>query len=87
MKSLAYYWYRSGFPGNLLVWFLLPLSWLYCVIAISRRKIYQLKLKKSYAASVPVIVIGNIVVGGSGKTPLLIALCEFIKAKAFDRVW
>ena len=79
MKSLTHSWYHPGFPGNVLVWLLLPLSWLYCVIAVVRRKAYQLKLKKSYAARAPVVVIGNIVVGGSGKTPLLIALCEFIK--------
>ncbi len=84
MKSLVYYWYRSGFPGYLLVWSLLPLSWLYCAIAVTRRKVYQLKLKKSYAASAPLVVIGNIVVGGSGKTPLLIALCEFIKSRGFQ---
>jgi tetraacyldisaccharide 4'-kinase len=79
MKSLTHSWYQSGFPGNFLVWLLLPLSWLYCVIAVTRRKVYQRKFKKSHAARAPVVVIGNIVVGGSGKTPLLIALCEFIK--------
>ncbi len=83
MKSLAHYWYRSGFVANLFVWPLLPLSWLYCVITVIRRKAYQLKFRKSYTASMPVIVIGNIVAGGSGKTPLLIAICEFIKGKGF----
>ncbi len=83
MKSLAHYWYQSTVSANLLAWLLLPLSWLYCAIAVTRRKVYQLKLKKSYAASVPVVVIGNIVVGGSGKTPLLISLCEFIKKQGF----
>ncbi len=83
MKSLAQSWYRSDLSAKLIAGLLLPLSWLYCAIAVSRRKVYQLGLKKSYAASVPVIVIGNIVVGGSGKTPLLIALCEFIKDKGF----
>jgi len=81
MKSLTHSWYHPGFPGNILVWLLLPLSWLYCVIAVTRRKAYQLKLKKSFSARAPVVVIGNIVVGGSGKTPLLIALCEYIKER------
>ena len=83
MKSLALYWYRSDFLASLLAGFLLPLSWLSCAVAATRRKIYLLNLKKSYAASAPVVVIGNIVVGGSGKTPLLIAICEFIKDKGF----
>jgi tetraacyldisaccharide 4'-kinase len=83
MKSLAHYWYRPGLLAALFTWPLLPLSWLYCVIAVGRRKAYQLRFNKSYAAGVPLIVIGNIVAGGSGKTPLLIALCELIKEKGF----
>lgn len=83
MKSLEQYWYQSDFLATLVAGFLLPLSWLYCAVAAIRRKIYQLKLKKSYAASVPVVVIGNIVAGGSGKTPLLISVCEFIKENGF----
>lgn len=79
MKSLEHYWYRQ----NPLSWLLLPLSWLFCAVAVSRRKFYQLKIKKSFSAEVPVVVIGNIVVGGSGKTPLLIAICEYIIENGF----
>lgn len=79
MKSLEHYWYQS----NLLVWFLLPLSWLFCAVAVTRRKLYQLNFKKSYSAGIPVVVIGNIVAGGSGKTPLLISVCEYIKEQGF----
>ena len=77
MKSLQYYWYHP----NILLWFLLPISWLYCLVVFIRRKLYQLNLKRSYDCQVPVVVIGNIVVGGSGKTPLLISLCEYLKTK------
>ena len=80
MKPLEYYWYHS----NVLMWFLLPLSWLYCLITIVRKKLYQSKLIKSYRSQVPIVVVGNIVVGGSGKTPLLIALCEHIKQRGFN---
>ncbi len=79
MKSLEYYWYHA----NVFVWFLLPLSWLYCFVSYTRRTLYQLNIKKSFAATAPVVVIGNIVVGGSGKTPLLIALCEYLQEKGY----
>lgn len=78
-KSLERYWYQS----NSFVWLLLPLSWLYCLIIIIRRKLYQLNIVKSYAAKVPLVVVGNIVVGGSGKTPLLISLCDYIQKNGF----
>lgn len=79
MKSLEHYWYHS----NIFVWFLLPLSWLYCFVAFARRTLYRLNIKKSFFAKAPVVVIGNIVVGGSGKTPLLIALCEYLQNKGY----
>ena len=83
MKSLEHYWYESSVIAILVAYLLLPLSGLYCLITIVRRKLYQLNIKKSFAAQVPVVVIGNIVVGGSGKTPLLISLCEYVSNKGF----
>jgi tetraacyldisaccharide 4'-kinase len=83
MKSLEHYWYQSNVIALLVVCLLLPLSGLYCLVAIIRRKLYQLNIKKSFSAQVPVIVIGNIVVGGSGKTPLLISLCDYVSSKGF----
>ncbi|MFV2004188.1 MAG: tetraacyldisaccharide 4'-kinase [Gammaproteobacteria bacterium] len=80
MKPLQHYWYHS----NYLVWLLLPISWFYCLIATLRRKLYQLGIKKSYTSQLPVVVIGNIVAGGSGKTPLLISLCEYIQANGYN---
>lgn len=79
MKSLDHYWYKKSFVS----WLFLPLSWLFCLITIIRRKLYRLKFLNSYGAPVPVVVIGNIVVGGSGKTPLLLSLCDYIQRKGF----
>ncbi len=83
MKSLTYYWYQSNIVSTLLICLLLPLSGLYCLVSSVRRKLYQSNIKKSVAASVPVVVVGNIVVGGSGKTPLLISLCDYVREKGF----
>ncbi len=75
MKTLDAYWYSQ----NPLAWILLPVSWLYCSLVLLRRFLYRTGLLKSYKIPVPLIVIGNISVGGTGKTPLLIALCELLK--------
>ena len=48
---------------------LLPLSWLYGSIVRFRNWLFDIGLKKSRAFSIPVISVGNITVGGSGKTP------------------
>lgn len=58
-----------------------PFSWLYQFGFNLNKTLYQKGLKKSYTAPVPVMVIGNITVGGSGKTPLLIHLVEYLTQK------
>ncbi|MCX7544748.1 tetraacyldisaccharide 4'-kinase [Marinicella gelatinilytica] len=46
-----------------------------------RRWLYRLKILKTHEFKVPVIVVGNITVGGGGKTPMVIYLAELLKAK------
>ncbi|WP_316935006.1 tetraacyldisaccharide 4'-kinase [Polynucleobacter wuianus] len=53
-----------------------PLSWLYGIALRIRRLIHDLDLSKIKPAPVPIIIIGNIRVGGTGKTPIVIALAE-----------
>jgi tetraacyldisaccharide 4'-kinase len=62
---------------------LIPLSWLFAVITAFRRWAYQLGILKSYALPVPVIVVGNINLGGSGKTPVVIWLVEQLKKNGY----
>jgi len=74
---------RTAFPrawakqSGWLLW-LLPLSLLYALVTGLQRTLYRLNIKKAYKSPVPVMVIGNITVGGSGKTPLLIELVRYL---------
>lgn len=61
------------------LWLLWPFSGLYGAVTYLRRKLYQTGVLSSYKAPVPVLVVGNITVGGSGKTPLIIALVNYLK--------
>ena len=56
-----------------------PLSWLYRFGFCLNQGLYRTGIKKVYTAPVPVMVIGNITVGGSGKTPLLIQLVKYLQ--------
>lgn len=63
---------------------LLPLSWCFGVLAAIRRWLYKCRILKSYRLPVPVIVVGNINVGGTGKTPLVIWLAKQLKMVGFN---
>ena len=62
---------------------LLPLSWIYTLIIIIRRLAYQSGLIAVNEIDVPVIIVGNISVGGTGKTPLVVWLAEYFVSKGF----
>ena len=63
---------------------LLPLSWLYAAITGLRRFFYQTGLWRIHSAGVPVIVIGNITTGGTGKTPLTVWLVRALKERGYS---
>ena len=69
-------WSRRG----LAAWLLRPGAFLLGVLGALRRRLYALGLLKVHRLPVPVIVVGNVVVGGAGKTPTVIALIEHLKA-------
>ena len=73
-------WLQRRWPA-LLLW---PLSLLYGAVASLRRWLYRFGLLASGSAGVPVIVVGNVVAGGSGKTPVVIAIVEHLKAAGWQ---
>ncbi|MDX7988254.1 tetraacyldisaccharide 4'-kinase [Xenorhabdus sp. 12] len=62
---------------------LLPLSALYGLISGLRRLSYRIGLSRSWKASVPVVVVGNLTAGGNGKTPVVIWLVEQLQQKGY----
>lgn len=73
MVKTPQWWTTKVHPLAIL---LFPLSLIFGSVVFLRRKAYQYQIFKSYKAPVPVIIIGNISVGGTGKTPLLINLVQ-----------
>lgn len=74
MKSLDHYWYDI----NIVAIFLWPVSLLFSTLVWFRRKAYALGIFKSFKVAKPIIVIGNLSVGGTGKTPLIIELNKLL---------
>lgn len=68
-------WRRRG----LLAWSLLPIGLLFFALAGLRRQAYRRGWLKSARLPVPVVVVGNIVAGGAGKTPLTLWLAERLR--------
>jgi len=59
---------------------LTPLAWIYRAVIAARKAAYSSGLLSSYATEVPIIVVGNITTGGTGKTPLVIWLVAYLKS-------
>ena len=61
-------------------WLLRPLSWVYGALVAARILAYRLGLRPRKHPGIPVIVVGNVVAGGAGKTPTTIALVQHLQA-------
>lgn len=72
-------WYDGAAPGLLLP--LIPLSWLFGAIVTARRAAYRRGWLKAVRVPRPVIVVGNVTVGGTGKTPLTMWLASSLQSR------
>jgi tetraacyldisaccharide 4'-kinase len=73
-------WYEDAGWG----WLLLPLSGLYWLVIVIRKYLYERGLLRTHRAAVPVVVVGNITAGGTGKTPTVVWLVEELRKRGFS---
>lgn len=73
-------WYH-GKPGAVV---LAPLAFVFGVVAALRRAAYRFGLRRAYRPRVPVVIIGNLSVGGTGKSPLVGALVRALRASGLQ---
>ncbi|MBT3549346.1 MAG: tetraacyldisaccharide 4'-kinase [Gammaproteobacteria bacterium] len=80
-KFLNNIWYSSF---NLFSFLLLPISLIYLFVISLRSYLYQLGIFKINKFNIPIIIVGNISIGGSGKTPFCIWLAKYLMSKNLE---
>ena len=79
-------WVTAQWAGPGIGWgarLLQPLSWLYAGLAGAHRALYRSGLRATGRAPVPVLVVGNLVAGGAGKTPAVLVLVELLRQQGW----
>ena len=79
IANLQRAWSGRGLVSNLL----LPLAWLFGVTVETRRWLYRRGHLASHALPVPVVVVGNLLAGGAGKTPTVIAIVQLLRQQGW----
>ncbi len=74
---------RAWLGRGLLAWSLRPVAALYGVLVALRRGLFQAGLLRSTHPGVPVVVVGNLVAGGAGKTPVVMAVVQHLQARGW----
>lgn len=82
---MVYRWiHRVWYEGAASYRILLPLSALFWLLTMLRRCLYRARILGSQRAAAPVIVVGNITAGGTGKTPVTLWLARELRARGFS---
>ena len=74
MREPPRFWYAPDPLGALLA----PAGWLVALFTVLRRAAYRCGLRRSWRIGCPVVVVGNLAVGGTGKTPLVVAIARLL---------
>ena len=77
MKISHNLWLKAWYGQSVWVYLLLPLSWIFGALSALRKFVVVNFLQQKIP--VPVVIVGNISVGGTGKTPLIIALVKYLR--------
>jgi tetraacyldisaccharide 4'-kinase len=78
-QQLPRVWTSRG----LLAWLLRPLSWVHLALLTARGLVWRMGWCQAHRLPVPVIVVGNVVAGGAGKTPLTMALVQHLQQRGW----
>jgi tetraacyldisaccharide 4'-kinase len=78
-QQLPRVWTSRG----LLAWLLRPLSWVHLALLTARGLVWRMGWRQAHRLPVPVIVVGNVVAGGAGKTPLTMALVQHLQQRGW----
>ncbi|MBO1519139.1 tetraacyldisaccharide 4'-kinase [Oceanisphaera pacifica] len=74
---------QAWYKGAIWLWLLAPFSALFALISGGRRALFAWGLKAQHKTPVPVIVVGNLTVGGNGKTPVVVWLVEWLREQGY----
>jgi tetraacyldisaccharide 4'-kinase len=76
MRLIEKVWFFQHSAKWVLVPLLLPLTVVFALLSSFRRQCFKFGIFKSFAVDVPIVVVGNIGIGGNGKTPVVLYLIE-----------
>ena len=79
LQKLPQYWQKTHVV-TVLLW---PAEWLYRTIMLIRGQLYAIGLFSNHRVNAKVVVVGNVVAGGGGKTPLTMAIVKRLKQQGF----
>jgi tetraacyldisaccharide 4'-kinase len=78
-RALQEAWDGRGLASTLL----LPLAWVFGTVAATRRQLYRSHALSTRRLPVPVVVVGNLLAGGAGKTPTVIAVAALLRSRGY----